>query len=335
MRKAYKLIVIVLIAVLALSLMVSGCQQKRDHLVIGLFLRNLTSPFYNAIRAGAETAIAEQNEARGRKDVLDIKDHGGDIAKEIANYEDAINTGLDIALANPIDPQGSMETINLLAAADNDIVIVNIDGEYADTSKADAIIVSRNEEAGRLQMEKLAEKMGGKGNIIVFANSANANSNIRLKGMEAELAKYPDIKILEKWDSETTIEKCMDAMQNFMQSYQAEGIDGVWNFSDTPANGAASAIKGTPLEDTCVVTGIDANYLNLQLIRDGVQYGSAAQFPDRLGKRGVEVGLEIKLDGKTFTEKEFIDVEWVDQSNVEEHEARWIATGGSGITPNK
>ena len=127
--------------------------------------------------------------------------------------------------------------------------------------------------------------------------------------------RYPDVKVLETYDGETSVEKCLDVMQNFMQSYQSEGIDGVWTFSDTAANGAVSATVGTPLEGKIIITGIDGNVINLGLIRDGKQYGSAAQFPFQLGYQGVEYGFRI-MAGEKFDEKIFVDVEWVDKRCV-------------------
>ena len=48
-------------------------------------------------------------------------------------------------------------------------------------------------------MEEAAKRMGGKGNIVIFQGPIGHSAEIdRSKGIQTVLAKYPDIKVLEK-----------------------------------------------------------------------------------------------------------------------------------------
>nr|WP_122012596.1 sugar ABC transporter substrate-binding protein [Maliibacterium massiliense] len=340
MRKSIKWLTCVLALVLICGAMLTGCSNKpaetspsastsasasagtdgekgklpdRD-LTFAIYLRRLSQAYYKYEHDGAVQAMEDHNKETGRNDKLVVYDHNGDLQREIANVEDSIVTKVDVGIINPIDIVGSNGCIDALVRAG--IPVVNIDGESTNSDKCDLVIVSNNREAGRLQMEKLCEKLGGKGNIIMFCDSTNANSKIRYDGAMEELKKYPDIKVLEVYDGETSVEKTLDVMQNFMQSYQEEGIDGVWTFSDTASNGAVSATVGTPLEGKIVITGVNGDAINLGLIRDGKQYGTSAQFPFQLGYQGVMNAFKL-MEGETFDEKIYIDVEWVDKDNVQ------------------
>ena len=78
----------------------------------------------------------------------------------------------------------------------------------------------------------------------------------------------------------------MEAMTSLLNAYPDQ-IDGVWNFSDTPAQGAVSAVEAAGELDDVVITGIDGSVVAKELIQQGKQYGSAAQFPVELGYQGV------------------------------------------------
>ncbi|MGI6004673.1 MAG: sugar ABC transporter substrate-binding protein [Christensenellales bacterium] len=322
MQKLTKVLVVILVIVMLAGL--AACGQKDDGIFVGVFLRTIASNYYNATNMGALRAMEDWNKERGRNDTIQVYDHGDNIAKEINNVEDAINIGVDVAVINPIDPQGSIACMDMLDEAG--VITINIDGMFNNAEKAQGRIQSRNEEGGELEMRKLCEALGGKGNILMFCNSANANSEIRKIGAMRALEDFPDINVLYIYDGETTLEKSLDAMQNFMQRFQADGIDGVWAFSDTISQGAAAAVSGTELEGKIKIAGLNGDVTSLELIKEGKQMGSAAQFPEVLGYEGVMMGLKMaigEMEPMDPDDKVWLDMEWVDQSNVDEHIERW------------
>ena len=292
----------------------------KDPLKFGIFHRTLASEFYSAIQAGAQQAMEDHNAQHGRKDILIAYDHNRDLNREMANIEDAVVEGINVALFNPIDPVGSARCLEVLVNA-KDILTINIDGESKNSDLADMILVSNNYEAGRIQMEKLCTALNGKGNIIMFLDSTNANSNIRSEGAKEELKKFPNINVLETYDGETSIEKILNVFQNFMQAYADVGIDGTWSFSDTGSTAVCAAVAGTNLAGKIIVCGLDGNPLNLDLIKDGQQYGSAAQFPYDIGYRSVMYAFDM-LAGKKFDKKILIDIQWIDKNNVDDYHGK-------------
>jgi inositol transport system substrate-binding protein len=73
--------------------------------------------------------------------------------------------------------------------------------------------------AGRLQMEALAKAMNGKGNVaILLGDLANESTRDRTKGVEEVVAKYPDIKIVQKQTAKFMRNDAVDVVSNWMTS---------------------------------------------------------------------------------------------------------------------
>ena len=293
----------------------------KEPIVIGIFLKTLAHQYYNQEKDGAVKAMADHNAKYGRNDQLVIYDHNRDLQREMANAEDAIISGIDVALVNPIDVVGSNGMIEALKKAG--IKVINFDGQSKMVDICDAFIGSDNYEAGRLQMEKLLEMIGHKGNIIMFLDSTNTNSAIRAQGANDELKKWPDVKVLEVFDGPAKVEEGLDAMQNFIQAYASVGINGVWCFSDTMGQGVASAIAESTQAGKIKITSLDGNKIILDMIKQGKHNGTVAQFPFDLAYQCVNMGFGL-MAGQKYPEKIFIDVEWIDLSNVDKYyDSRW------------
>ncbi len=62
-----------------------------------------------------------------------------------------------------------------------------------------AFVGSNELESGTLQMEELARRAGYKGNVVILVGDpANASSLMRTEDVEKVVAKYPDMKVIQK-----------------------------------------------------------------------------------------------------------------------------------------
>ena len=99
--------------------------------------------------------------------------------------------------------------------------------------------------AGRLQMEALAKAMNGKGNVaILLGDLANESTRDRTKGVEEVVAKYPDIKIVQKQTAKFTRNDAVDVVSNWMTS--GEDIQAIASNNDEMAIGALQALGKNP-----------------------------------------------------------------------------------------
>lgn len=297
----------------------TGTLADLDHdVMIGMTVKNLNALFYTSISNGAKQAVEEINKKYGRNHELVVADDKGELANELANVEDLINMGCEVMIFVAMDPSSSVPAYERCLEQEDMITII-VDAPCEGSEKCDAVIVSDNYEAGRLEMEKLCEALNGEGNVVMISDSTNPNAAIRESGATDELKKWPNIKVLEVRDIQSSVENALTAMQDLLNVYVDEGINGVWTFSDTPAQGAVSAIQSQGLGDKIIVTGIDGNATAKQLIQDGQMYGSAAQFPNMLGYNGVYMGLDILAGNKPEEQTTYVDVAWIDADNVAEY----------------
>ncbi len=99
---------------------------------------------------------------------------------------------------------------------------------------------STKNEWAKTSAKWLAEKLGGKGNIVEIEGFPGHPANVaRMSGVDEVLANYPDIKVLGKdtgkWDEATG----QQVMSNFLASFP--NLDGYWT-QDGMAIGAMQAL---------------------------------------------------------------------------------------------
>lgn len=94
-------------------------------------------------------------------------------------------------------------------------------------------------------MEALAKAMNGKGNVaILLGDLANESTRDRTKGVEEVVAKYPNIKIVQKQTAKFTRNDAVDVVSNWMTS--GEDIQAIASNNDEMAIGALQALGKNP-----------------------------------------------------------------------------------------
>ncbi|GAA4690731.1 ABC transporter substrate-binding protein [Phytohabitans rumicis] len=148
----------------------------------------------------------------------------GDTSQQIAQIRAMIQQKYDVILVDA----GSSTALNpvLEQAVDAGIVVVNFDSLV--TSEKVIRVGTDQVEWGRMMGQWLADKLGGKGEIIAMNGPAGVSvSEDRWKGAEEVFKKYPDIKIVANVHSEYNL---APASQAFASAYSAHpGITGVFS----------------------------------------------------------------------------------------------------------
>ena len=342
--KQYRYFALVLALILAWGLLLTGCGRQKsempeesakpgasetvknameeatkqiDHdVTFGMPVRSFSGLFYVELMKGAQRAVDEMNEKTGRSDEIIFMDDNNELSRELSNVEDLLNMEIDVMVLVCMDPSGSVPAFEKCIAK-KDMITVIVDASCEGSEKCDAVIVSNNYEAGRLEMEMLAKGLGGKGNIIALSDSTNSNGAVRLQGMQDELKNWPDINVIEIKDIRSGVDAAMETVTSMLNAYPGQ-IDGLWNFSDTPAQGSVSAVEAAGLLDDILISGVDGSVVAKELIQQGKQYGSAAQFPVELGYQGVMTAYDLLVGVKPEEQTVYVDVAWIGQDNVKD-----------------
>src|SRR3712207_11817 len=142
----------------AALMLAAGAASAKDLNAIGITLGNLGNPFFVTLAKGAEAKAKEINP--NVKVTTTSADY--DLNKQFNQMDNFIASGVDLILINATDPKAIAPAIKRAQAAG--IVVVGVDVAAAG---ADATVQTDNVQAGQIACAYLAEKIGGKGNVII------------------------------------------------------------------------------------------------------------------------------------------------------------------------
>ncbi|MGX1880786.1 ABC transporter permease/substrate-binding protein [Streptomyces sp. NPDC055287] len=273
---------------------------------VGMSLSTLNNPFFVQMKAGAQ---AEAEDAGVDLTVTDAQNDASQQANQLQNFT---SEGVKSIIVNPVDSDAVGPAVR--AANKADIPVVAAD---RGVNKADAatLVASDNVAGGRLAAEALAEKLGGKGRIVVLQGTAGTSaSRERGKGFAEGLEAYPGIKIAASQPADFDRTKGLDVMTNLLQSHP--GITGVFAENDEMALGAVKAL-GAKAGTSVDVVGFDGTPDGLKAVEAGTLYASVAQQPKEVGRiavrnavgaaRGKKVDSVVKVPVKVVTKKNVAD----------------------------
>lgn len=297
-----KLVSILLITAL-LTVSFTGCAKKTDtsnkdnggnKIRVGVSVANFDDTFFTYLMDGMK-------EFAGKYDDLEIElvDAKEDMAKQMDQVDNFVVQQKDAIVIIPVDTSAADPMIKTCADAKIPAVFVNRspsslpEGTYYVGSEA---IIS-----GRLQMEYLAELMGGKGNLTILQGKLdNEATHERTLGNEEILENYPDIKILDKQTGLWQRSEGMKIAEDWLNRYGSE-LNAIACNNDDMALGAIQALKDAGRSDVLVV-GIDATPDALASMEEGNL--KCTVFQDAAGQGAGSIEVAYKLGKKESVEKE-------------------------------
>jgi len=176
---------------------------------------------------------------------LRITDAGGDTNKQIADVDDLLTQNIDALVIAPAVADALGPAIDRAYAKGIPVVVFQ---SSPGTDNYTSYIHTRDEDFGSVGMQKLAEDMGGRGNLIALRGVAgNPVETGRYNGMRSVLDKYPDIKLVGEDYGDWNEDKGKAITQNLLAANPQ--IDGVWSSGAAMTKGAISAFQeaGRPL----------------------------------------------------------------------------------------
>ena len=246
---------------------------------IGVTVGNLDNYIAYLVRAMQDRAKQVEGGAS-----LQVEDSASDVVRQLGQVENFIAQKVDVLIVNPADTAATRKITERALAAGIPLVYLNSRPEV-DGFPAGVVFVGTDERAiGRLQMEYLAEKMGGKGHLaIILGRLAHDDTRKRTAGVKDVLAKYPGIKVVEEQSGDWQREKGLDLMNNWLLG--GREIDAVAANNDEMGIGAAMALQRAGRREI-PVGGIDGTpdglaaiarkQLAVTVLRDPVAMGNGA-----------------------------------------------------------
>ena len=293
-----------LLAGLSLWLIVERAHAEGEFVFL---LRTRGNPYWNSVAAG----IKESAQALGvRASIYQMSSEN--------SAEEQLNTCLTaierkpafvaIVAANTAVGIQCLKRATALGArvGEIDSTIPIPDAEQAGL-KLDYSVGSDNVAIGRKAAEYAAGTLGGKpAKVLVLEGAVGSDPGIkRIAGFKEELklsAPQAQIVMSEsgEWDRLKAMNITSDALQRFPT------IDLIYAANDLMALGAVEALKARGRLSKVRVIGVDGDPSARESIRKGEMAATVAQVPYFLGKRALELAVEVS-QGKTVPQREITD----------------------------
>ncbi|MCM2464110.1 sugar ABC transporter substrate-binding protein [Pseudomonas sp. CG7] len=276
------------IASLALSLMLTSGAALAD-LKIGVSMSQFDDTWLPYLRESMD------KKAKSLPDgvTLQFEDARSDVVKQLSQVESFISQKVDALIVNPVDTAATQRITKAAVAAGIPLVYVNRRPDDPKLPEGVVTVTSDDLEAGRMQMQYLADKMGGKGDIVILLGDlANNSTTNRTKGVKEVLKKYPDIKIEQEQTGTWSRDKGMTLVNDWLT--QGREFNAVVSNNDEMAIGAAMALKqaGTQ-KGSVLIAGVDGTPDGLNAIKKGDM--AVSVFQDAKGQADGSIDTAVKM----------------------------------------
>jgi ribose/xylose/arabinose/galactoside ABC-type transport system permease subunit/ABC-type sugar transport system substrate-binding protein len=305
----YGLAAVLVAAVVGGLTLVNNGSSSAANQKVGLSLSTLNNPFFVQIKEGA------QAEAKKLGADLTVTDAQNDASQQANQLQNFTSEGVDSIIVNPVDSDAAGPSVRSANKADIPVVGVDRGVNKAETA---ALVASDNVAGGKLGAKALAEKLGGKGKIVILQGLAGTSaSRERGAGFAEGLKAYPGIEVVARQPADFDRTKGLDVMTNLLQAHP--DVQGVFAENDEMALGAIKAL-GSKAGKSVQVIGFDGTPDGLKAVKEGTMYASVAQQPKELGRIAVENALKA-AEGEKVLETVKVPVKVVTKENVDEFTA--------------
>jgi len=286
-----KVLSLVLVMVICVTLFATGCAkapgaetaapapEAAKKIKIGVSISNFDDTFLMYMKDGMDE-FAKTLGADVEVTYVDAKE---DAAKQLSQVENFIAQGINAVVIVPVNTEATEPITTACNTAKVPLVYVNrLPGNLPDNV---VFVGSNSIDAGIFQMEYIAEKLNGKGNVVIMMGKLDNEAALkRTEGVEQVAKKFPDMKIIKKQTANWSREEGMSLMENWMSS--GDKIDAVAANNDDMALGAIKAIEAAGKLGQIFVGGVDATpdaiaeleagKLNVTVFQDAAGQGSGA-----------------------------------------------------------
>lgn len=195
-----------------------------------------------------------------------------DVATQANQVDQFINAGVDAIIVVPVQADSLAPQVAKAKAAKIPFLAVNAGLNSPDLAGS---VLPNDVKAGEQEMQQMATKLGGKGNLVVLQGPLGQSGELdRTKGIQNVLAKYPGMKILAKDTANWKRDEAVNKMKNWISSFGPK-INGVVAENDDMGLGALQATREAKVK--LPIVGVDGIEDGLKAVKSGDFIGTNLQ----------------------------------------------------------
>jgi len=298
--------------IVVLMMVVSGCSKESPteessgaKWTIGMSQCNLGEPWRVQMNADIKRAADKHPELK-----VIFKDAQNDTLRQRSQMEEFISAGVDLIIISPKEAAPLTPVVE--QAYKKGIPVIILDRAVL-TDQYMCFIGANNKKIGKAAGKWIAEKLGGKGNVVELKGlmttipGQDRHSGFRagIEGTDIDVIFEADMKWLEP-DARTEMES---ALARF------DKIDLVYAHNDPGAHGAYLAAKAAGREKDMMFVGIDGLPQEGQAyVRQGILQASF-EYPTG-GEKAIDVALDI-LNGESVEKNITLPSRFFTKDNID------------------
>ena len=308
MKRQKVILAIVLVAILMASVVSFSAAEAK--LYIPVISKGFQHQFWLAVKAGAEKAAVDYD--------VTITFEGPENESMVDKQMDMLQVAIDkdpaaICFA-AVDSKAAIPLLEQAKA--KGIPIIGFDsGVDSDIPLSTA--ATDNIAAAALAADKMAELIGGAGEVAIIAHDQTSRTGIdRVKGFTDRVAeKYPNVTIVSTQYGGGDHLKSTDLAKAVIQGNPE--LKGFFGANEGSIIGVMNAVQEFGMKGELVVIGYDSGQQQMEAIRSGLLAGAITQDPIGIGYKAVEAAVKA-YKGETLPL--FIDTgfHWYDSTNIDD-----------------
>ena len=278
---------------------------------VAVTVGDLGNPFFVQIAHGAQAEATKINPSVK----FSAESSNYDVNNQTNQMDNFVSSGASLILLNAADSKGIAPAV--IRAKGSGIVVVAVD--VGAEGGVDATVTSNNKQAGELDGKYVADRLKGKGNIVIVNGPPVTAVTDRVAGFVGEIKKYPDIKILSQdQNAGGSRDGGLRVMSDLLTAFKK--IDAVFAINDPTAIGCDLAAKQAQRKDFFIV-GVDGapDIVPALKDKDSLIAASAAQDPFTMAGKAVDIGNDILNGKKPEQPLTLIPVDLITKENVDQY----------------
>jgi ribose transport system substrate-binding protein len=284
--------------------------QKKFN-AVAVTVGDLGNPFFVQIAHGAQGQAKKYNPSVK----FSAESSNYDVNNQTNQMDNFISSGVNLILLNAADSKGIAPAVMRAKAAGVTVVAVDVGAEGG----VDATVTSNNKQAGQLDGKYVADRLKGKGQIVIVNGPPVTAVTDRVAGFLEEIKKSPGIKILSQDQNAVgSRDGGLRVMTDLLTAFPK--IDAVFAINDPTPIGCDLAAKQAQRKDFFIV-GVDGapDVVPSLKDKDSLIAASAAQDPYTMAGKAVEIGYDCMNEKKPAEELTLIPVDLITKENVDQY----------------
>jgi ribose transport system substrate-binding protein len=265
--------------------------------------------FWQAVKQGAEQAAQDLN--------VEITFEGPEsesqVDKQIEMLQTALDKNPDAICFAALDSKAAIPLLEKAQAANIPVIGFDsgVDSDIPVTTAA-----TDNVAAAAAAADKMAELIGGEGEVAVIAHDQTSRTGIdRVAGFTERIkSQYPNITVVDVQYGGGDHLKSTDLAKAIIQAHP--NLKGFFGANEGSIIGVLNGVTELGKEGQIVVIGYDAGKQQLDAIRSGVEAGAITQDPIGIGYKCVEAAVKA-INGEELPKTIDTGFHWYDKTTID------------------